>query len=554
GGIDILRYPERLDCLLRASIPLKQAITARLRTTALKNILYYDEPKAAQIQLTSVADRNIRAKVKMSLVDFWGKTVDAQEFAANLPSGGRFAKRYTIPKGLRGYFTAIFEIDCGDGKTVWLLPRTFGARKVAGEETKIPRGNWEQQVSRSSICIVPRRKPGFKDPDLCYISVYHWTQMNELYGRLGTGLQMLEVTGHWMVSNPAPAYDRLTYTPGRKMGISFFIRPWRDEKNGISAPKNMKAFGQFVFDVADYFTKKGATHFDTWNEPEYWFKGSRRKLAQTMRETYMNIKRANPKAKVCGPGIMGTGYFAQTLAAVKKLCEEEGLEEHFPFFNMHSIHYSKFPFETAYVRFIRSHRAVMRRFGLPDEMPIWNTENGLPGSRSLNNRRQHDPVIFWYNAAQQMVRQVLVGISENLTHHLVFMGGSMIQQDGVVDDKNWNLSNWEPTQLFASVAVFVDQIEMTKFVKKLDLGPNVWAMEFRRKDGGRTTAIWTFEDTSKSPWQTRVLKVKVPVKSSTVALVDLMGMKTTLKAKDGTVEVEVDANPRYLQDPPRKRR
>ncbi|MDP6380442.1 MAG: hypothetical protein QF662_03760, partial [Phycisphaerae bacterium] len=134
GGTVKILYPTNADSLLRASIPLKHAITARLRTTVLKNIMFYDEPKAAQIQITSVANRQLKGKVKMYLVDFWGKIVDTQSFAINMKPGGRFAKNYTIPKGLRGYFTGAFEIKIDKGETLWLIPRSFGSPDPTGAE------------------------------------------------------------------------------------------------------------------------------------------------------------------------------------------------------------------------------------------------------------------------------------------------------------------------------------------------------------------------------------------------------------------------------------
>jgi hypothetical protein len=105
--------------------------------------------------------------------------------------------------------------------------------------------------------------------------------------------------------------------------------------------------------------------------------------------------------------------------------------------------------------------------------------------------------------------------------------------------------------MYASVATAIDQIEATRYEKKLDMDENVWVLQFRRKDNGRNLVLWTFEDTSTSPWTNRVVTVKIPVKSKTVVHVDMMGMAKTLEAKDGVVEVRIDGRPSYLQDPPR---
>ncbi|MDK1032278.1 MAG: hypothetical protein QGD94_09750, partial [Planctomycetia bacterium] len=525
GGIDILRYPERLDCLLRAGIPLKHAITARLRTAAVWNVLHPDEPMQAAIQLTSAADRDINAKVKMTLLDFWEKTIEEKTFAAKLPSMGKFTREYKIPDGLRGHFVVKWEIDCGDGKTV---------RK------------------ESSFVIVPRRKPGFKDPAECYFSVYHWHTMNEMFARLGVGMQGMEVTGSWKVPDVAEAYDRLTFSKGRSLGFTYSIYPWRDENNNTRAPKDMKAFGRFVYGVTDYFSKKGITYFGTWNEPQFWFHGSRRQLAQMMRETYMNIKSANPKATVLGPGLLGNmSYNRKMFRAVKKLCEEEGLEEHFPFFDIYGIHYGSFPFETEYVKYIRRHRALMDEFGLPKDMTIMNGEMTIP-SGHMNNRATHDPRRYWYNAAKYWLRQCLVGFPEGVRQNCIFFMGAICRGTGSIDTNNLNAANYEATQLYASVATAADELETTRYEKKLDLGENIWGLQFRRKDGGRTLVLWTFEDTSKSPWANRVVKVKVPVKSERVAHIDIMGVRRMVDTKGGVVEIEVDGYPSYIEDPPRK--
>ncbi|MDP6380441.1 MAG: hypothetical protein QF662_03755, partial [Phycisphaerae bacterium] len=433
-------------------------------------------------------------------------------------------RKFKIPDGLRGHFTVLVEIEASGGKKI---------------------------EKRASFVIVPRRKKGFKDPDECYFSIYNWHIVNELHARLGVGLQMLEVTGSWKIPDTPAAYDKLVYSPGRKLGISFAVRPWRDTNNNTRAPKDMAEFGEFVYGVADYFSKKGATHFDTWNEPQFWLAGTKMQTARVMKETYMSIRRANPKATIAGPGLLGNmSYNRQLLRAAKKVAEKEGLEEHFPFYDIHNIHYGPFPYETEYVKYIRRHRALLDEFDVRKHMLMWNTEMSPP-SGHVNNKTTHDPKRYWHNIAKYWLRQCLVGFPEGVRHNLIFMMGSVFRGSGSINVRNFSASNWEATQMYASVATAIDQIEATRYEKKLDMDENVWVLQFRRKDNGRNLVLWTFEDTSTSPWTNRVVTVKIPVKSKTVVHVDMMGMAKTLEAKDGVVEVRIDGRPSYLQDPPR---
>ncbi|MDP6381106.1 MAG: hypothetical protein QF662_07150, partial [Phycisphaerae bacterium] len=307
------------------------------------------------------------------------------------------------------------------------------------------------------------------------------------------------------------------------------------------------------------FSRRGATHFDTWNEPQYWLKGTPAQVAKVMIETYMNIKAVNPKAKIAAPGLLHSmEYNAKVLRAALREGRKRGIEEHFPFFDIYNIHYGDFPLEDEYVKYIRTHRELLKEFGLPADMPIWNSELGMwYYGGAMKDPKKHDTARYEWDQAKYYVRHCLLGFPEGVTHNLLFTMADLtrVREHSLdaPDADDVSMSNWEPRRAYAAYAVLIDEIDLTDYESTLDLGKNVYAFVFRRADGGRTIALWTFENTSKHPWANRRVKVKLPVKSRNPVVVDFMGTPKILRAGGGSVKIPVDGYPCYLQDPPVKK-
>jgi hypothetical protein len=200
----------------------------------------------------------------------------------------------------------------------------------------------------------------------------------------------------------------------------------------------------------------------------------------------------------------------------------------------------------------------LKEFGLPADMPIWNSELGMwYYGGAMKDPKKHDTARYEWDQAKYYVRHCLLGFPEGVTHNLLFTMADLtrVREHSLdaPDADDVSMSNWEPRRAYAAYAVLIDEIDLTDYESTLDLGKNVYAFVFRRADGGRTIALWTFENTSKHPWANRRVKVKLPVKSRNPVVVDFMGTPKILRAGGGSVKIPVDGYPCYLQDPPVKK-
>jgi len=193
----------------------------------------------------------------------------------------------------------------------------------------------------------------------------------------------------------------------------------------------------------------------------------------------------------------------------------------------------------------RLHRlnALVRRYDGGRTLPIYVTEAGQPGILGTD--------VVCESQAQRMVRLCIILKGEGVRIFLPFYGidyersgywGFLYNLDVDAASGPWSTHRTSPKPMLNAVATCVDMLEGTTPIGRVRTpDPGVWAYAFRR-GAATVTAVW-------APGGVRA--ADLPVRGSSVRVVDMMGRSTRAEPKHGTLHVVVGDAPIYVVSGPR---
>ncbi|MEK6793551.1 MAG: sugar-binding protein [Spirochaetota bacterium] len=247
------------------------------------------------------------------------------------------------------------------------------------------------------------------------------------------------------------------------------------------------------------------------------------------------LRQAEPGAKLLGPCASGLGAYSWT-AELFRL----GIGKYLDGFNFHGYNApppekSRFPEE------IRKLRELIRTYNDGKDMDMYCSELGY---RSL-----YGPTDRSKDHAQWHVRTAIMLKGEGLRVYFPFYGF-----DYMNDKESWGLTyTLDPARSFRpqavmpkaaapALAVCIDQLEGSAPIGDLPwFGSDIYGYFFQTGTD-ITLAVWSVDAPQ---------RITLPVgTAASIALVDMMGGKTAVKAVNGTIAVGLTQSPIYLHVPP----
>ena len=133
--------------------------------------------------------------------------------------------------------------------------------------------------------------------------------------------------------------------------------------------------------------------------------------------------------------------------------------------------------------------------------------------------------------------------------HSLVWGIPVIRQGSITDMGNsYYFSNWgacgfcfvkpdvRPKPSYVAIATMTQQLDGAKFTRAVPTGsPVVYAMEFKKRDGGFVTVLWTLRGTR---------QLTLDARNATAT--DMMGNVQPLESADGKASLEISADPIFL--------
>ena len=292
-------------------------------------------------------------------------------------------------------------------------------------------------------------------------------------------------------------------------------------------PEGIEDYARFAAAAAARY-KADIRHWEIWNEPNIFFwQGPRDMYADLLKASYAAVKKANPEAAVLGCSTAG----------IDKKFIQRTMELGAPFDDL-TIHPYRGTLDDA--KFVDELKDVARLVQRPDGSlrPVWITEMGWATHTEHNGHKAEGfRVTTQRDQARLIVRSYVDAIASGVIRNV---GWYNFRNDGT-DPFNFESNmgiitrDFRPKPAYRAYATMTQTLAGKRFEKPLDLGPNVVAYRFAadaKAAGGKeaVVALWCLKDNQ---------TVTLPAPKA-ATLVDLMGGRSPLAAKDGKVSVTLE--------------
>jgi hypothetical protein len=287
-------------------------------------------------------------------------------------------------------------------------------------------------------------------------------------------------------------------------------------------PKDPADMGSFFRNVVARF-KDRVKYWEIWNEADIktFYIGTPEEYAACLKETYRQIKEADPQAKVLVCSFaLAPGEFAEKIF-------EAGIADSFDIYN---VHYYGDP--QGVVHRLTNHKKFMEKHGI--RKPIWVTEMG-----AMHHKDRGDSGTL-RNEASYLVKAYVYGLANGAERFFYF-----IFTDFTEEERNFGTVNrdFTPRPAYVALCNLTYFLGEGKFLRKGDeTDENVEYHIFQ--DGDREAAVlWVKEGAARS-FRTKGPKV--------AEAVDVIGRSIPFRNfDDGTFEVQVGPEPVILKGSPR---
>ncbi|MBW3635979.1 MAG: family 1 glycosylhydrolase [Armatimonadetes bacterium] len=292
-----------------------------------------------------------------------------------------------------------------------------------------------------------------------------------------------------------------------------------DWKDHAFAPPRAEAYTNFLQEAVKRYGKT-IKYWEIWNEPDlasFW-RGTAEQYAQLFNASIKAIKEIDPQAKVMNGG------FSETRRR----------PDFIPTYIQHSIKPDIFAFHT-HMQFANLNAAADTvdqnlKAGRWSDIPVWNNEAGYSTFRGGGEREQAAVLIkkFAFTAAR--------GYQGYFWYDL--------RDDGADNNEiehNWGLikNDFTPKASLVAANTLLDALGGKKFVRRLDLGKDLYALQF--EDAQNTVLVAWNEGSAQSTlprfFQTGVTSAQVR---------DMMGVTTPLPVGGGLLGVSFKPDPQFI--------
>ncbi len=363
--------------------------------------------------------------------------------------------------------------------------------------------------------------------------------------RVDRGPDSPPVLGHYLHN------ARLLHDRGILVSGMFHDAPdWAGKS--VKLPMDLNAVHRFCSQIAVGFGDRMGD-WEFWNEPDIRFAPEPVwDYAASLKAAYLGFKAARPDMPVL-PGALckkpDSPYAAALLA--------NDAAKFYDVFNYHV--YEPIPQYSNTFAVIREN---LRKAGA-EGRAIWVTESsthleghskkqGVMPGMMMHSPEQELVLAEFYPKAQ--VAMQMAGVSRN--YHFVF--GAYNERNGA---KDWGVMRRDGTVKvsYAAIGAMVRELVSARLVGEIKVDEKSRAYLFAQPDGSQTVVFWSVSplDTAttrptvaaRNPVSSkndflRALSIAAP--DGTYRLTDLCGMRSTVTAKDGTIELEATRYPAYV--------
>ena len=288
----------------------------------------------------------------------------------------------------------------------------------------------------------------------------------------------------------------------------------RDRRYPPTKPEDM---GSFFAKMVEHF-KDRVKYWEIWNEPDIdvFYLGKPKEYAACLKESYRQIKKADPEAKVliCSFA-MAPGEFAEKIF-------EEGILD---FFDIYNVHYYGNP--RGLVHRLNSHKKLMKKYGV--DKPIWVTEMG-----ANHPKERLDPKTL-RGEAEYLVKAYVYGLSNGVERFFYF-----ILSDYTERERNFGTVNrdFTPRPAYIALCNLTYLLGEGNFLRKGEVtGEGVECYVFQ--DGKQEVAVL---------WAEQRQDVRFRLNSPDARAFDVIGRNAPLKRySDGRLEVSIGPEPVFVQ-------
>ncbi len=284
-------------------------------------------------------------------------------------------------------------------------------------------------------------------------------------------------------------------------------------------PKNPADMGDFFQKMVGHF-KDRVKYWEIWNEPdiEVFYLGKPEQYAACLKESYRQIKEADPDAKVliCS--------FAHAPEKFAERVFKAGIADSFDIYN---VHYYGNPIGV--VHRLTRHKKLLEKYGV--RKPIWVTEMGAV--HPLEKKTDFETL---RPEASYLVKAYVYGLANGAERFFYFIFSEFDERG-----RNFGTVNrdFTPRPAYVALCNLTYMLGEGKFVRKAGVrGQSVECYIFR--DGEREVAVL---------WAREARDFRFPVKSLRAEEgVDVVGRPIPFrKYSDGTVEVRVGPEPVFFK-------
>lgn len=311
------------------------------------------------------------------------------------------------------------------------------------------------------------------------------------------------------------------------------VPAWSHPGNGgLPYPEDLRTLYRYLKTAAEHF-KKEALVWDVLNEVELSWPLLSDTCAPMQKVSYLGIKAGNPRARVLSASLTHVSSQAVCdwgVAAFAWGLYESGIGDYFDIFN----HHTYLPTWT-YPDSVESHRAVMRRFGIPDKA-FWVTEAGL-GMAGVDGPAEH----------------LMNKGTEKMQCRLAAMSAAMSLVAG--NEKYFWFVLPDYMEGTATFSMLRPDITPNPSLLALSASSNlIGVSEYigeYNADGGKSVAhlFSTPKGNVLVAWSDREMELSIPTEKSSFKVADIFGAERRVAAKDGKVTVKLSAEAVYVLDP-----
>ncbi len=494
--------------------PLIEAVDFNIETGNPVHVLRDGEEQALEFLFTNTTGRSGRFTFNLEFQDYAGRKFE-ESFSAKIDGGETFTYLPKWRPDAYGHWwveALVSEADVpGRSAKVrrsfaYLTPAGPTAERAPGflfsvctHSERWSYGDQEREITAAAFCGAKVVRTGVTWAGLQpEEGVFRWKLMDRLvseYGRMGMELQML-----------------LAYSV-----------PWA-QTEGTAQPR-IDAWQEYSRAVADRYRGR-IRYYEVWNEPDL---GGANPMAveeyvELQKASYEAIKSVDPDAFVMSGGFATLGEHA---GRKDKEFHRKFLTQAKGFFEVHAYHeHGTFQDYEALIR----EKFEPMRAETGTTMPWYANETAITSAGGSEKRQ-----------AETLFKKLLYAWSRGAIGYTWYD----LRNDGfdpLDAEQNYGMltNDFYPKPVYSVFNQLARRFRSSEFVKRLDVGPNLWMFLFVGPDGVR---IPGWDESGFSSTQALVIRSEAREAFS----VDLMDNARPLEILDGMVLVEVNARPSTVE-------